>query len=74
MNTSQISYIVHGMQGINPFPSRPVVFSLTKGQRLKCSTVLSVMAVHQAFYISICMSTLPTQYTRFISPLLFYSS
>ena len=38
-------------------------FSLTKGQ---CS-ILSVVAVHRPFYISNCISTLPTQHTTFIS-------
>ena len=28
--------------------------------------LLSVLAVHQPFYISICISTLPTQHTKFI--------
>ena len=28
--------------------------------------ILSVLAVHRPFYISICISTLPTQYTTFI--------
>ena len=42
-------------------------FSLTKGQRSKRYTLLSVLAVHQPFYISICISTLPTQHTTFSS-------
>ena len=29
-------------------------------------TVLPVLGIHQPFYISICISTLPTQYTTFI--------
>ena len=28
--------------------------------------ILSVLAVHRSFYISICISTLPTQHTKFI--------
>ena len=28
-------------------------------------TLLSILAVHQPFYISICISTLPTQHTTF---------
>ena len=28
-------------------------------------TLLSVLAVHRPFYISICISTLPTQHTTF---------
>ena len=42
-------------------------FSLTKGQRFKRWTLLSVLAVHRPFHISICISTLPMQYTTFIS-------
>ena len=43
-------------------------FSLTKGQRSKRSeTLLSISAVHRPFYISICISTLPTQHNRIIS-------
>ena len=42
-----------------------VPFSLTKDQRSKRYTILSVLAVHQPFYISICLSTLPTQHTTF---------
>ena len=30
-------------------------------------TLLSVSALHQPFYISICISTLPTQHTTFIT-------
>ena len=41
-------------------------FSLTKGQCSKRQTILSVLAVHRSFYISICISTLPTQNTTFI--------
>ena len=42
-----------------------LVFSRTKGQRSKRQTILSVLAVHRPFYISICISTLPTQHTTF---------
>ena len=42
-------------------------FSLTKGQCSKRYTLLSVLAVHRPFHISICISTLPTQHTTFIS-------
>ena len=42
-------------------------FSLTKGQHSKRYTILSVLAVHQPFYTSICISTLPTQRTTFYS-------
>ena len=42
-------------------------FSLTKGQCSKRLTILSVLAVHRPFYISICISTLPTQHTTYIS-------
>ena len=45
--------------------NRKPCFSLTKGQRSKRQT-LFVSAVHQPFYISICISTLPTQHTTFI--------
>ena len=38
-------------------------FSLTKGQCSKRQTLLSVSAVHRPFYISIYISTLPTQHT-----------
>ena len=41
-------------------------FSLTKGLRSKRYTLLSISAVHQPFYILICISTLPTQHTTFI--------
>ena len=41
-------------------------FSLTKCQCSKRWTILSVSAVHRHFYISICISTLPTQHTTFI--------
>ena len=41
-------------------------FSLTKGQCSKRQTILSVLAVHQCFYISIYISTLPTHHTTFI--------
>ena len=41
-------------------------FSLTKGQCSKRQTILSVLAVHRPFYISNCISTLPTQHTTFI--------
>ena len=34
---------------------------------LETLTILSVLAVHRPFYISICISTLPTQNTTFIS-------
>ena len=40
--------------------------SLTKGRRSKRQNILSVLTVHQPFYISICISTLPTQHTTFI--------
>ena len=52
------------------FPALALRFSLTKaGQCSKRQTILSVSAVHQPFYISfsICISTLPTQHTTFIS-------
>ena len=42
-------------------------FSLTKGQCSKCWTILSVLAVHRPFYISICISTLPMQHTSFMT-------
>ena len=42
-----------------------VYFSLTKGQCSKRQTILSVLAVHRPVYISICISTLPTQHTTF---------
>ena len=42
-------------------------FSLTKGQCSKRQTILSALAVHRPFYISICISTLPTQHTTFIN-------
>ena len=38
-------------------------FSLTKGLRSKRQTLLSISAAHQPFISSICISTLPTQYT-----------
>ena len=47
-------------------------FSLTNGQCSKRQTVLSVLAVHRPFYISICIFTLPTQHTMFISCYMFY--
>ena len=40
--------------------------SLTKGPRLKRYNLLSISAVNQQFYISICIGTLPTQHTTFI--------
>ena len=33
---------------------------------LSLISILSVLAVHRPFYISICISTLPTQHTTFI--------
>ena len=36
--------------------------------------MLSLLAVHKPFYISICISTLPTQFTPFISLLKFKTS
>ena len=45
--------------------SKKNLFSLKKGQCSKRQTILSVLAVHQPFYISICISTLPTQHTTF---------
>ena len=44
---------------------REVCFSLTKGQCSKHQTILSVLAVHRPFHIYICISTLPTQHTKF---------
>ena len=41
-------------------------FSLTKGQCSKRQTIL-----YRPFYISICVSTLPTQHTTFISLLVY---
>ena len=41
-------------------------FSLTKGLRSKCCTLLSIPAVHQPFYISICIWKLPTRTVHFI--------
>ena len=40
-------------------------FCLTTGLRSKRQTLLSILAVHQPFYISICISTLPAQHTTF---------
>ena len=42
------------------------LYTLTKGQCSKRWTILSVLAVHRPFYISICISTLPTQHTTFM--------
>ena len=43
-----------------------ISFSLTKGRRSRRWTLLSISAVHQLFYISICIWTLPTADTTFI--------
>ena len=40
---------------------------VTKDQCSKRQTILSVLAVHRPFYISICISCLPKQHTTFIS-------
>ena len=48
-------------------------FSLTKGQRSKRYTLLSVLAVRQPFYISICISILCLRITlRLFTVLFFY--
>ena len=44
-----------------------VIHQSPKVREMKCITILSVSAVHRPFYISICISTLPTQHTTFIS-------
>ena len=41
--------------------------NILKGQRSKRYTLLSISAAHQPFHISICISTLPTQHTTFLS-------
>ena len=57
-----INHFIHCMYKIlNREVQRNV--SLTKGQRPK--RLQSISAVHGPFYISICISTLPTQHTTF---------
>ena len=57
-----ISCILTVVQGKYMFSRKPSFFDLqiqtmTKAQRQRIQTILSVLAVHQPFYISICIST-----------------
>ena len=65
VNCQYGSIVQSNVSSIGPSSDRSC-FSLTKGQCSKRQTVLSALAVHQPFYISICISTLPTQHTTFI--------
>ena len=58
--TANTDSIVYNVSSVGPSSER-------KGQCSKSQTILSVLAVHRPFYISICISTLPTQQTTFIS-------
>ena len=58
-NVSSIGPFVREKQKIKEF-----LFLSDEGPMLE--TLLSISAVHQPFYISICISTLPTQHTTFM--------
>ena len=60
------SLVQSNVSSVRPLSER-FGFCLTKGQRSKHQTLLSVSAVHQPFHILIGISALPTQHTTFMS-------
>ena len=62
-NLQRCSWHFHVFTMMLAYRTQVFCFSL---QRSKRWILLSISAVHQTFYISICISTLPTQYTTFI--------
>ena len=60
------SVYVSVSQSVRPSINQSTILS-DERPMLEGPTIISVSAVHQPFYISICISTLPTQHTKSMS-------